>query len=160
MPRVRAHFASGHELPNGFALSRDLKPSLVALSDCQPLGREVRRHPPAQVRKLARSLDQFGFVYPILIDAQTCVVGGWGLVLAARQLGLSEVPAVRLADLPESRLRALRLALNRITDEAVWDGEALKLEFAEILELDAGMISRRPALRRVRLTVFSTILAS
>jgi DNA methylase len=125
--------------PNGFALWRDLKPSLVALSDCQPLGREARRHPPGQVRKLARSLDQFGFVYPILIDEQTRVVAGRGLVLAARQLGLTEVPAVRLADLPESGLRALRLALNRITDEAVWDGEALKLEFAEILELDAGI---------------------
>jgi hypothetical protein len=128
-----------HNRPNGFALSRDLKPSLVALSDCQPLGREARRHPPGQVRKLARSLDQFGFVYPILIDEQTRVVAGRGLVLAARQLGLTEVPAVRLADLPESSLRALRLALNRITDEAVWDGEALKLEFAEILELDAGI---------------------
>ena len=55
-----------HDRSNGFALSRDLKPRLVALSDCQPLGQEARRHPPAKVRKLARSLDQFGFVYPIL----------------------------------------------------------------------------------------------
>src|SRR5438105_2593335 len=44
-----------------------------------------------------------------------------------------------LVDLPESTLRALRLALKRITDAAVWDGAALKLECADILELDAGI---------------------
>ena len=106
------------------------------MADCRPLGHETRRHPPGQLRKLARSLDQYGFVCPILIDDQCRVVAGWGLVLAARQLGLSEVPAIRLTDLSETKLRALRLALNRITEEAVWDCEALKLEFAEILELE------------------------
>ena len=56
-------------------------------------------------------------------------------MLAARQLGLSEVPAVSLTDLSEAELRMLRLALNRITDDAAWDREALALEFSEILEL-------------------------
>ena len=56
-------------------------------------------------------------------------------MLAARQLGLSEVPAVSLTDLSEAELRVLRLALNRITDDAAWDREALALEFSEILEL-------------------------
>ena len=54
-----------------------------------------------QVRKLAGSLDRFGFVLPILIDKEQRVVAGWGLVLAARQMGLTEVPAVSLEDLPE-----------------------------------------------------------
>jgi DNA modification methylase len=88
------------------------------------------------VRKLAASLNRFGFVLPILIDAERRVVAGWGLVLAARQLGLSEVPAVSLTDLSEADLRMLRLALNRITDDAAWDREALCLEFSEILELE------------------------
>ena len=56
-------------------------------------------------------------------------------MLAARQLGLSEVPAVSLTDLSEAELRMLRLALNRITEDAAWDREALALEFSEILEL-------------------------
>ena len=110
---------------NGYALSRDLAPQLVPVADCKPLGRETRKHPPQQVRKLAASLDRFGFVLPILIDAERRVVAGWGLVLAARQLGLSEVPAVSLTDLSEAELRVLRLALNRITDDAAWDREAL-----------------------------------
>ena len=57
-------------------------------------------------------------------------------MLAARQLGLSEVPAVSLTDLSEADLRMLRLALNRITDDAAWDQEALCLEFSDLLELE------------------------
>jgi hypothetical protein len=122
---------------NGFILSRDLNPHRVAVAGCKPLGRETRKHPPAQVRKLAASLDRFGFVLPILIDAQGRVVAGWGLVLAARQLGLDQVPAVSLTDLSDADLRMLRLALNRVADDGAWDRQALALEFAEILELDA-----------------------
>jgi DNA methylase/ParB/Sulfiredoxin domain len=120
---------------NGYALSRDLTPRLVPVAGCKPLGREIRKHPPQQVRKLAASLERFGFVLPILTDAEGRVVAGWGLVLAARQLGLSEVPAVSLTDLSDAELRTLRLALNRISDDAGWDREALALEFSEILEL-------------------------
>jgi DNA methylase len=120
---------------NGYVLSRDLTPRLVPVAGCKSLGRESRKHPLQQVRKLAASLDRFGFVLPILIDPEGRVVAGWGLVLAARQLRLSEVPAVSLTDLSEAELRVLRLALNRITHDATWDREALALEFSEILEL-------------------------
>ena len=126
-----SHSAHG----NGYVLSRDLTPQLVPIASCKPLGRESRKHPPQQVRKLAASLDRFGFVLPILIDPERRVIAGWGLVLAARQLGLDEVPAVSLTDLPEAELRVLRLALNRITDDAAWDTETLALEFSELLEL-------------------------
>jgi DNA modification methylase len=120
---------------NGFIVSRDLSSRLIPIADCKPLGRETRKHPHQQVRKLAASLDRFGFVLPILIGPEGRVVAGWGLVLAARQLGLAEVPAVSLTDLSEGKLRALRLALNRITEDSTWDREALTLEFSEILEL-------------------------
>jgi DNA modification methylase len=120
---------------NGFIVSRDLGSRLTPVAGFKPLGRETRKHPPQQVRKLAASLDRFGFVLPILIGPEGRVVAGWGLVLAARQLGLTEVPAVRITDLSEGELRALRLALNRITEDSAWDREALTLEFSEILEL-------------------------
>jgi DNA modification methylase len=112
-----------------------LIPQLIPIASCKPLGRETRKHSPQQVRKLAASLNQFGFVLPILIDAASRVVAGWGLVQAAQQLGLTEVPAVSLTDMPEAELRALRLALNRLSDDAEWDRPALELEFSEILEL-------------------------
>lgn len=123
-------------IANGHALSRDLSPSLLRIADLKILGRELRRHPKRQIDKLKQSLDEFGFVLPILIDAQRRVIAGTALILAAQQLGLREIPAVTVSDLSEAKTRALRLALNRIADDASWDDTALKLEFAEILELD------------------------
>jgi hypothetical protein len=111
---------------NGYTVARNLHPTLVVTSSLRSLGRETRKHPPAQLRKLAESLERFGFVLPILIDDQRRVVAGWGLVLAARKLGLPEVPAVTIADLGEADLRLLRLALNRIGEESSWDPDALK----------------------------------
>jgi DNA modification methylase len=124
-----------NRLRNGYAVSRDLNPQLVSVGSCKPLGRDTHKHPPQQVRKLAASIEQFGFVFPILINAERRVVAGWGLVLAAKQLGLTEVPAISLTDLSDPKLRALRLALNRIPEDSGWDRQALTLEFSEILEL-------------------------
>jgi hypothetical protein len=124
-----------HRRGNGYALSRDLTPRLVRIAGLTPLGRETHKHPPRQLRKLAGSLERFGFVLPILTDSEGRVVAGWALALAAKQLGLTEVPAISLTDLSEAELRALRLALNRITEDSVWDPKALALEFSDILEL-------------------------
>ncbi|MEA2907853.1 MAG: hypothetical protein QOI12_5240 [Alphaproteobacteria bacterium] len=124
---------------NGYPLSRDLVPQLVPVAGCKPLGRATRKHSAHQVHKLAESLNRFGFVLPILIDSQGRVVAGWGLVLAARRLGLTEVPAVSLTDLSDADLRMLRLALNRLADDAAWDCEALSLEFSDLLELDPAV---------------------
>ena len=107
----------------------------------KPLGRETRKHPPAQIRKLQASIEQFGFVLPIVIDATSRVIAGWGLALAAKKLGLPEVPAVTIANLDEAKLRTLQLALNRLSEDSRWDLEALRLEFSDIMEIR----SRTPA---------------
>ena len=120
---------------NGYAVARNLNPKFTPVSTLKPLGRETRKHPPAQVRKLAESLDRFGFVLPILIDGENRVVAGWGLLLAARKLGVVDVPAVIVSDLSEADLRLLRLALNRLGEDSSWDVDALKLEFGDLLEI-------------------------
>jgi len=120
---------------NGFAVSRNLHPNLVAVELLKPLGRETRKHPAAQIRKLMASLEQFGFVLPIVIDVDDRVIAGWGLVLAAKKLGLTEVPAVTIADLDEVKLRMLRLALNRLGEDSSWDPDALKLEFSDVFQI-------------------------
>src|ERR1700694_1678732 len=97
---------------NGFAVSRNLNPNLVRLESLKPLGRETRKHPPSQIRKLQASIEQFGFVLPVVIDVAGRVIAGWCLVVAAKRLGLTEVPAVTIADLDEAELRMLRLALQ------------------------------------------------
>jgi DNA modification methylase len=124
-------------LGNGYALSRDLNPRRIAITGLTALGRETRKHPLAQIRKLQTSIERFGFVLPIIVDRRGRVVAGWALVLAAKKMGLQEVPAITLADLGEAQLRALRLALNRLAEDSQWDPGALTLEFSEILEIDA-----------------------
>jgi hypothetical protein len=127
----------GHCTPrgNGFAVSRNLNPNLVRVETLRPLGRETRKHPPFQIRKLQACVEQFGFVLPVVIDAHHRVIAGWGLVLAAKKLGLPEVPAVAITDLDEAKLRMLRLALNRLGEDSDWDHDALGLEFSDILEI-------------------------
>jgi DNA modification methylase len=120
---------------NGFALSRNLNPNLVRVESLKPLGRETRKHPPSQIRKLQASIEQFGFVLPVVIDVDGRVIAGWCLVVAAKRLGLTEVPAVTIADLDEAKLRMLRLALNRLGEDSSWNLDALKLEFSDILEI-------------------------
>ena len=66
--------------------------ALFAWTSLKPLGRQTRKHPPAQIRKLQSSIDQFGFVLPIVIDSENRVVAGWGLVLAARKRGCRRFP--------------------------------------------------------------------
>lgn len=124
-------------LGNGYAISRNLSPKLVCVNDLTSLGRETRKHSPRQVRKLQASIEQFGFVLPIIIDGASRVIAGWGLVLAARKSGLQDVPAVTITDLDDAKLRALRLALNRLGEDSSWDLDALTLEFSEILEIDS-----------------------
>jgi ParB-like chromosome segregation protein Spo0J len=124
---------------NGFAVSRDLNPKLVPIESLKPLGRETRKHPPSQIRKMAGSIDQFGFVLPVVIDANGRVIGGWALVVAAKSIGLTEIPAVTITDLDEAKARVLRLALNRLGEDSDWDFDALKLEFSDILEISSNL---------------------
>jgi len=121
---------------SNYAFSRDLRPTLTDVEYLQPLGRATRRHPSGHILKLKASIEQFGFVLPIVIDEANRVVAGWGLVLAARKLALGQVPAVTLSGLREPELRTLRLALNRLGEDSSWDMGALALEFSDIIELD------------------------
>jgi hypothetical protein len=88
---------------NGYAVSRDLASVLVCTEKLKPLGRETRRHPRRQLDKLAASIDEFGFVLPVIIDVDSRVVAGWGLVVAA--LVRSRASPARV-DAPTARILA------------------------------------------------------
>jgi DNA modification methylase len=107
----------------------------VPIERLRPFSPQVRRYPATQIRKLAKSVDSFGFVLPILIDETQRVVGGWALVLAAQRLGLTEIPTITVTDLSELELRALRLALNRLSEDGAWDKRELAFELKELIDL-------------------------
>ena len=98
--------------------------------------RNARTHSKKQIHQIANSIEQFGFINPVLIDAGNCIIAGHGRVQAARQLGLKQVPTVRIEHLSEGQLRAYRLADNRLAEQAGWDPDILKIEFQGLGELE------------------------
>ncbi len=101
-----------------------------------PYARNARTHSPAQVARIAASIREFGFTNPVLVDGQRGVIAGHGRLLAARQLGLAEVPTLELSHLTPAQRRAYVLADNRLALSAGWDEEMLCVELGELR--DAG----------------------
>jgi hypothetical protein len=120
------------------ALYRDLKLAVeyVPIERLRTYKRALRTHSPAHIEQLEVSIQAFGFVQPILIDADGEIVGGHGIFEAARKAGYPSVPVVRLSHLDEAQKRTLRIALNRLAEKSGWNQELLALEFKELLELD------------------------
>src|SRR5258706_15221528 len=79
-----------------------------------PDARNARTHPKRQLDQIAASIRQFGFTNPILIDSAGVIIAGHGRLLAAKALGLTEVPTITLAGLSDAQKRALRVADNKI----------------------------------------------
>lgn len=100
-----------------------------------PYARNTRTHSDEQVAQIAASIREFGFTNPILIDAQDGIIAGHGRVMAARKLGLTEVPCIRLAHLSEAQRRAYVIADNKLALNAGWDEELLALELGELGDL-------------------------
>ena len=91
--------------------------------------------------QIAASITEFGWGSPILVDGQNNVIAGHGRLLAARKLGMSEVPVVAMEHLTEIQRKALILADNKIGENASWDDDLLGLELAELQEagFDLGL---------------------
>jgi hypothetical protein len=114
-------------------------PGLVALADrielwpvdrLRPYERNPRTHSDAQVDQIAASMVEFGFTSPVLIDEQGGILAGHGRLLAARKLGLAEVPVIRFEHLTEAQKRAYLIADNRLAEQAGWDDQLLAAELA------------------------------
>jgi DNA modification methylase len=88
----------------------------------------ARQHSAEQLRQIARSISEFGFVTAVVVDAQNRVIAGHGRLLAAKSLNLTRVPVVRITHLTETQLRAYRLADNKIAENATWDDGLLRVE--------------------------------
>ena len=97
-----------------------------------PYARNPRTHSNSQVAQIAASIAEFGFTNPLLVDSQAGIIAGHGRLLAARKLGLTEVPVIVLDHLSETQKRAYIIADNRLAELAGWDEELLAQEFASL----------------------------
>jgi DNA modification methylase len=105
---------------------------LRSTSKLHAANRNARTHSAKQLRKIADSVQRFGFVTPILIDRDGKIVAGHGRWAAAKKLGLGKVPTLTLDHLGPEELRAYAIADNQLAALAGWDKELLSLELAEI----------------------------
>jgi DNA modification methylase len=96
-----------------------------------------RTHTPEQIAQVAASMREFGWTNPILVGADNDVLAGHARLLAARQLGMEEVPVIQLGHLSDAQRRALVIADNQLAiSGASWDEESLRLELAALQESD------------------------
>jgi ParB-like chromosome segregation protein Spo0J len=115
---------------------RSLTIEYILIAQLRPHSRNPRTHSAKQVRQIANGIREFGFNTPILIDQNDGVIAGHGRILAAKLLGMSEVPAIRRDQMTEAQKRAYIIADNRLAEIAGWDRELLALELSYITELE------------------------
>jgi hypothetical protein len=102
------------------------------VSELIPYARNARTHSDGQVAQIAASIREFGFINPVIIDGQGGIVAGHGRVMAARKLGLIEVPTLEVSHLTDAQRKAYILADNKLTLNAGWDVDLLKVELTEL----------------------------
>ena len=106
-----------------------------SLDKLTPYARNSRTHSDEQVAQLAASIREWGWTTPVLVDEDGGIIAGHGRVLAARQLGMAEVPVVVARGWSDAKRRAYVIADNKLALNAGWDAEMLSLELGELGEL-------------------------
>ena len=108
----------------------------VSVDKLIPYIRNSRTHSAEQVAQIAASIKEFGFTNPILIDGEGGIIAGHGRVMAARKLGINEVPCITLDHLTDAQKRAYIIADNKLALNAGWDDEMLRIELDELGHMD------------------------
>ena len=109
------------------------------VEDLIPYARNSRLHNDAQVAQIAASIKEFGWRTAILVDGDNGIIAGHGRVLAARKLGIKEVPTIDGSDMTEMQRRAYVIADNKIALNAEWDKEMLLIEVADLEDMGADI---------------------
>lgn len=104
-----------------------------------PYARNARTHSDEQVAQIAASIKEWGWTTPVLADPTGQIIAGHGRVMAARKLGLTEVPVMVADGWTDAQKRAYVLADNKLALNAGWDEELLALELSELQDLGADL---------------------
>lgn len=105
------------------------------INEIRPYGKNPRKND-AAVEAVARSIDEFGFKVPCVIDREGTLVTGHTRFKAAKKRGLKQIPCIVADDLSEEQIRAFRLADNKVSEKAKWDMDLLGEELQDILKID------------------------
>jgi len=114
----------------------DLTVRYLAVGKLKTNPQNPRTHTKHQIRKIAKSIKEFGFVNPVLIERDSIVIAGHGRLAAAKMLGISSIPTITLEDLSPDQVRAYVVADNRLAEIAGWDSSILAIELQNLLNIE------------------------
>jgi len=109
-----------------------LKLEYVPIDSLKTAERVLRHHKRRQIKQIGRSLQDHGFLVPLVVRKDNTIVTGNARFAAAKLIGLREVPIIRAEHLNDEELRLLAIADNKLAEGVEWDLGALAIEFAEI----------------------------
>jgi DNA modification methylase len=112
----------------------------LPIGDLTPYAKNVKQHPPQKIEQLAENIQTFGFTQPVLIATDNEIIAGHARVEAAKLIGLSVVPVIRLSHLNGMQRRAVRIADNKLAELGEYNLENLRLELIDLTssELEVG----------------------
>jgi ParB-like chromosome segregation protein Spo0J len=106
------------------------------ISPLKPYAGNARTHSKKQIRQIASSIQRFGFTNPVLVSNEDEIIAGHGRVVAAKEIGLTMVPTLKLSHLSPTERRAYVLADNKLAPNAGWDSEILAIELQALIDID------------------------
>ena len=108
-----------------------MKTEEMMVADLKPYERNAKKHDDKQIKNVMESIRQFGFAQPIVVDTNNVVIIGHCRLIAAKRLGLREVPVLKMEELTEEQAQKLRLLDNKL-NESEWDMELLAEDIPEL----------------------------
>jgi hypothetical protein len=108
------------------------------LGSLKPYPNNVRVHSEKSLARLAEGIAEFGFIMPVVIDGDCNIIAGHGRVEAAKRLGMTTIPTICADHLTPAQVRAYRIADNRLAELSDWNRDALRVEFADLVELQVA----------------------
>ena len=109
---------------------------IVSTDSLIPYAMNSRTNSDKQIDQIAASIKEFGFLNPVIIDAENGIIAGHGRVMAAKKLGMTELPAIEAKHLSEAQRKAYVIADNRLALNASWDDDILKTELEALVAIN------------------------
>jgi DNA modification methylase len=112
-----------------------LQVDYVSISSLKEYANNTKVHDRQQVKQIKKSITEFGYINPILVDEKNEIIAGHGRLRAAIEANMEQVPVIRISHLTEAQVKAFRIADNKLTENGKWNFELLQIEFKEIESL-------------------------
>jgi ParB family chromosome partitioning protein len=106
------------------------------INEVTPYEKNPRIHSETTIARIAKSIKDFGWTQPIVIDGKNIILAGHGRHLAALSLNMVQVPCVLVDDLSEAQKKAYRIIDNKLVTDSAWDDELLQQELNDLVDLD------------------------